>query len=116
VEGEHQRGKHGASQIDLENRSSAIDPIGPIPLLRIEVDDVVLHPAGAYHNASFSQTNWALCWGCLVLLTERFDAAEWLRLVERHHVRWAYLVPTMMSPLPGRDRGRHRADARSRLR
>ena len=28
---------------------------------------------------------------------DRFDAAEWLRLVERHRVRWAYLVPTMMS-------------------
>src|SRR5204862_7171551 len=74
-----------------------IDPTAPLELLRMQVDDVMLHPAAAYHNASFSQTNWALCFGSHVLLMERFDAAEWLRLVERHRVRWAYLVPTMMS-------------------
>ena len=90
-------GSTGLPRLIWENRSSAIDPTDPFPLLRIAVDDVVLHPAAAYHNASFSQTNWALCWGCHVLLMARFDAAEWLRLVERHRVRWAYLVPTMMS-------------------
>ena len=90
-------GSTGLPRLIWENRSSAIDPADPFPLLRMQVDDVVLHPAAAYHNASFSQTNWALCWGCHVLLMERFDAAEWLRLVERHQVRWAYLVPTMMS-------------------
>jgi bile acid-coenzyme A ligase len=87
-------GSTGLPRLIWENRSSAIDPTDPFALLRIAVDDVVLHPAAAYHNASFSQTNWALCWGCHVLLMERFDAAEWLRLVERHRVRWAYLVPT----------------------
>ena len=90
-------GSTGLPKLIWEHRSSAIDPTDPFPLLRIQVDDVVLHPAGAYHNAAFSQTNWALCWGGHVLLMERFDAAEWLRLVERHRVRWAYLVPTMMS-------------------
>jgi bile acid-coenzyme A ligase len=28
---------------------------------------------------------------------ERFDALEWLRLVDRLKVQWAYMVPTMMS-------------------
>jgi bile acid-coenzyme A ligase len=32
---------------------------------------------------------------------ERFDASEWLNVVERHRVRWAYLVPTMMSRILG---------------
>ena len=71
-------GSTGLPRLIWENRSSAIDPTDPFALLRIQVDDVVLHPAAAYHNASFSQTNWALCWGCHVLLMERFDAAEWL--------------------------------------
>ncbi|TMK63874.1 MAG: hypothetical protein E6G60_07630 [Actinobacteria bacterium] len=90
-------GSTGMPKLIWENRSSLIDPTAPLELLRMQVDDVMLHPAAAYHNASFSQTNWALCFGSHVLLMERFDAAEWLRLVEHHHVRWAYLVPTMMS-------------------
>jgi bile acid-coenzyme A ligase len=90
-------GSTGRPKLIWEHRSSLIDPQAPLPLLRIQVDDVVLHPAGAYHNAAFTQTNWALAWGCHVILMERFDAAEWLRLVERQRVGWAYLVPTMMS-------------------
>jgi bile acid-coenzyme A ligase len=31
-----------------------------------------------------------------VIETPKFDAREWLRLVEQHRVGWAYLVPTMM--------------------
>jgi bile acid-coenzyme A ligase len=90
-------GSTGMPKLIWENRSSLIDPMAPMPLLRIDVGDVILHPAGAYHNAAFSQTNWALCWGSHVILMERFDPTEWLRLVEQHRVRWAYLVPTMMS-------------------
>jgi bile acid-coenzyme A ligase len=90
-------GSTGLPKLIWEHRSSEINPTEPYPLLRIQMDDVVLHPAAAYHNASFSQTNWALCWGSHVLLMDRFDAQEWLSLVGRHRVRWAYLVPTMMS-------------------
>jgi len=66
-------------------------------LLKIEPDDVVLHPAPIYHNATFAQTNWGLAWGAHVIEVAKFDALEWLKLVERYKVRWAYLVPTMMS-------------------
>ena len=90
-------GSTGIPKLIWEKRSSAIDPTEPSPLLRMKTDDVVLHPAAAYHNSSFCQTAWALAWGSHVILMERFDAAEWLRLVERHRVKWAYLVPTMMS-------------------
>jgi bile acid-coenzyme A ligase len=90
-------GSTGLPRLIWEHRSSAINPAEPYPLLRIEVDDVVFHPAAAYHNASFSQTNWALCWGAHVILMARFDAVEWLKVVEQEQVRWAYLVPTMMS-------------------
>ncbi|XVQ15630.1 AMP-binding protein [Spirillospora sp. CA-255316] len=90
-------GSTGVPKLILENRNSLIHPEQPIEILHMRAGDVVLHPAGAYHNAAFSQTNWALCWGGHVILMERFDALEWLRTVERHRVRWAYLVPTMMS-------------------
>ena len=90
-------GSTGVPKLLWENRDSRIDPMAPSPLLRMEREDVILHPAAAYHNSPFCQTAWALCWGCHVVLMERFDAAEWLRLVERHRVRWVYLVPTMMS-------------------
>ena len=97
-------GSTGMPKLIWENRSSLINPTEPNKLLRIQADDVMLHPAGAYHNAAFAQTNWGLCWGAHVILMERFDPLEWLRIVDRHRVRWAYLVPTMMSrilALPG---------------
>jgi len=90
-------GSTGLPKLIWENRTSEIDPSEPFPLLRIKADDTILHPAAPHHNASFSQTNWSLCWGAHVLLMERFDAETWLSLIEEHRVRWAYLVPTMMS-------------------
>jgi bile acid-coenzyme A ligase len=50
-----------------------------------------------YHNGPFTNVHWALAWGCHVIEMARFDPLEWLRLVERHRVRWAYMVPTMMN-------------------
>ena len=90
-------GSTGMPKLIWEKRPAVIDPDIPFELLRQQVDDMVLHPATAYHNSSFVQTTYGLCQGAHVLLMERFDAAEWLRLVERYRVRWAYLVPTMMS-------------------
>ena len=34
--------------------------------------------------------------GSSLVLMERFDAEETLRLIDRHHVTWVYLVPAMM--------------------
>lgn len=90
-------GSTGLPKLIYEKRTGTIDPMAPMPMLRMTVDDVILHPAPAYHNAPFSQTSFALCWGAHVILMPRFDPVEWLRTVEKHRVRWAYLVPTMMS-------------------
>lgn len=90
-------GSTGMPKLIWDNRSSPVHPEEALPILRIRPGDVMLHPAGAYHNASFTQTNWALCWGCHVILMERFDALEWLETVDRFGVNWAYMVPTMMS-------------------
>ncbi|GAB3972731.1 AMP-binding protein [Actinoallomurus acanthiterrae] len=48
------------------------------------------------HNGPFMSLTAALLFGKHVVLMERFDAAEALRLAERHRVDWAYAVPTMM--------------------
>jgi bile acid-coenzyme A ligase len=90
-------GSTGMPKLIWENRSSLIHPAEPNQLLHMQTDDVILHPAGAYHNSAFCQTSWALCWGTHVILMQRFEPLEWLRIVDRQRVRWAYLVPTMMN-------------------
>jgi len=90
-------GSTGIPKLIWDRRPSLIHPFQPMALLKIDVDDTILHPAAAYHNSPFCQVNWALCWGANVVLMGRFDAEAWLREVERHRIRWAYLVPTMMS-------------------
>jgi bile acid-coenzyme A ligase len=103
-------GSTGRPKIILDGLPGVTDPDAPSPLLQIRCGDVVLHPAPIYHTAPFAQTNWAICWGGHVVEMPKFDAAEWLRLVERHGVTWAYLVPTMMHriwSLPEAERDRH---------
>lgn len=90
-------GSTGMPKLLWENRDSLIHPERPMELLMYQPHDVVLHPATAYHNSPFCQSNWGLAWGFHVVLMQHFDAVEWLRQVELHRVRWAYLVPTMMS-------------------
>lgn len=58
---------------------------------------VVLNPGPLYHNGPFTLSMGALFGGCHLVCMTRFDAAEWLSLVERHRVQWGYLVPTMMN-------------------
>ena len=38
-----------------EQRPAIIDPDTPFELLQLRIDDVLLHPAAAYHNSSFVQ-------------------------------------------------------------
>lgn len=63
------------------------------------LDDTVLMPAPLYHSAPFSFTNLALCWGAHVIEMQQFDPLETLRLIEKHHISWLYLVPNMMSQI-----------------
>lgn len=88
-------GSTGRSKIIVAHQPAIVDLNGP--WLGLTNDDVILHPAPLFHAAPFVQTNFALCWGAHVIEMERFDPLEWLRLVQLHRVRWAYLVPTMMT-------------------
>ncbi|MEP0316012.1 MAG: AMP-binding protein [Hyphomonas sp.] len=90
-------GSTGRPKIIVDGRPSTLIPDEPSPFLQIRIDDIMLHPAPPYHSAGFMQMNWGLAWGAHIICMEKFDAEDWLRLVEKHRVRWAYLVPTMMS-------------------
>jgi bile acid-coenzyme A ligase len=59
-------------------------------------DAVALMPGPLYHNGPFTSAFQGLMQGSTVVLMERFDAEETLRLIERHRVTWVYLVPAMM--------------------
>ncbi|MEV1245439.1 AMP-binding protein [Nonomuraea sp. NPDC049750] len=52
-----------------------------------------------YHSAPYGQAMMALQLGHSIVAPERFDAAETLRLVERHRVTNAFMVPTMFHRL-----------------
>lgn len=56
-----------------------------------------LNPGPLYHSAPFSYSTGAILEGSHVVCMERFDAAEWLALVERYRPSFVYLVPTMMT-------------------
>jgi bile acid-coenzyme A ligase len=60
-------------------------------------EGVMLNPGPLYHNFPFAMTHVAMLAGTQVVGMGRFDAEEFLALVERHRVQWVNLVPTMMN-------------------
>lgn len=88
-------GSTGRPKVIVDHSPSVFDP--DMPRLGMEVDDVILNPAPLYHNAPFGFTHMAMCWGAHVVEMAKFDPVEALRLIERHRIKWVYLVPTMMN-------------------
>lgn len=62
----------------------------------MQVGGAALVPAPLSHNGPFMALAAALTFGKHVVLMQRFDAAEALRLIAGHRVDWIYFVPTMM--------------------
>ena len=62
-------------------------------------DMVYLSPAPLYHSAPQAAINLAIRRGATVVIMERFDTTEYLRLVEHYQVSHSQLVPTMFSRL-----------------
>ncbi len=60
---------------------------------------VYLSPAPLYHSAPQTALNLAIRSASACIIMERFDAEEYLRLVERHGVTHSQLVPTMFTRL-----------------
>jgi long-chain acyl-CoA synthetase len=61
----------------------------------IDEDTVYLSPAPLYHAAPLMFCMRALRFGATVVIMEKFDAEQALRLIERHRVTHGQWVPTM---------------------
>jgi acyl-CoA synthetase (AMP-forming)/AMP-acid ligase II len=70
-----------------------------VPMLRgimgFNEGDVYLNPAPLYHASPLAWSMTAQRLGGTVVVMERFDPDECLRLIEEHHVSHAQFVPTM---------------------
>jgi len=76
-------------------------------LLGMAEGDVYLSPAPLYHAAPLAWTMASHRTGATVVVMERFDAEQALRLIERHRVTHSQWVPTMfvrLLKLPERTR------------
>ena len=60
-------------------------------------DMIYLSPAPLYHSAPQAAVNLALRRGATVIIMERYDPVEYLRLIEQYSVTHSQLVPTMFS-------------------
>ena len=87
-------GSTGRPKVIVDHAPSIIDPNAAS--LGMQPGDTVIIPGPLYHAAPFGLAYMALCWGCHLVITKRFDPSETLRLIGEHQVQWAYLVPTMM--------------------
>jgi len=88
--------------------SETVIPLGA--LLRVPEDGCVINTGPLSHNAPFVIMLAGLLLGDHVVIMERFNAAESLRLAAEHRAQWFYLVPTMMQRiwrLPEQERLRH---------
>jgi long-chain acyl-CoA synthetase len=75
------------------------DPLraGLQELWRLREGMVYLSPAPLYHSAPHASVALSLRLGATAIIMERFDAEQFLRLVERHRVTHSQVVPTMFS-------------------
>jgi long-chain acyl-CoA synthetase len=61
----------------------------------LSADSVYLSPAPLYHAAPLAYVLSAQSWGATVIMMERFDAEQALKLIERYGVTHSQWVPTM---------------------
>ncbi|GAC1611792.1 MAG: AMP-binding protein [Mycobacteriales bacterium] len=88
-------GSTGRPKLILSGTPGAVDPtVAGVPY--IPRDGVQLVPGPLFHNGPFIYAMRGLLSGQSLVVMERFDAADVLRLVQRHRVTWTLLVPTMM--------------------
>jgi bile acid-coenzyme A ligase len=87
-------GSTGRPKLIVDQLPAAMDP--GEDLMRLPADRTIFNPGPCYHNMPFATSCRALIRGNAVVGTERFDALETLRSIERHGVEWTHFVPTMM--------------------
>jgi bile acid-coenzyme A ligase len=90
-------GSTGRPKLIGASQSAGFEQVGPAAaLVCLRPDGCVLMTGPLAHNGPFVVTTLGMLLGNHVVLMPRFDAAETLRLVEKHRVSWLLLVPTMM--------------------
>ncbi|MBW1925387.1 MAG: AMP-binding protein [Deltaproteobacteria bacterium] len=73
-------------------------------------DDTMLVPGPLYHSAPFAWAAFSLVLGNTLVIMPRFDAEEFLRLIQTHRVNTTIVVPTMLNRvvnLPDEVKGRY---------
>ena len=98
-------GSTGAPKIVRSTDPARVDPSVPFaPFVPHRAVQLVAGPL--FHAAPFVYAMRGLMTGHELVVMPRFDAAEWLRLVEEHRVTWGMLVPSGMQRIldvPGRE-------------
>lgn len=88
-------GSTGRPKLVMASAPATVDPHGSVaPFVPREAVQLVAGPL--FHAAPFVYALRGLMTGHELVLMSRFDPAEWLRLVDAHHVTWGMVVPTMM--------------------
>jgi bile acid-coenzyme A ligase len=88
-------GSTGRPKLIVATVPGVFDPdVPPVPYLRPE--DVQLVAGPLYHNGPFLYAFRGLFCGHSLVVMERFDAGQWLRLVAEHRAGFSMVVPTMM--------------------
>lgn len=102
-------GSTGRPKLILAGQASIIDPDQPaVPYMATEDTQLVAGPL--YHNGPLIYALRGLLTGHHLVVMPKFEAAQALALMERFHVSWAMLVPTMMSRIWRLDAPRREAD------
>ena len=90
-------GSSGRPKIIVDNTPAAVDfATAPFDMMGFTDGGAMLNPGPLYHNMPFLFTSLALFAGTHVVGMPRFNAEEFLRLVERHRIELVAVVPTMM--------------------
>ncbi|MFY0405468.1 AMP-binding protein [Solicola sp. PLA-1-18] len=88
-------GSTGRPKIVLAAAPATVDPDGPIAAF-VPHEAVQLVAGPLTHAAPFVYAMRGLTAGHELVVMPRFDAAEWLDLVQRHRVTWGLLAPATM--------------------
>lgn len=90
-------GSSGRPKIIVSNTSAFIDTDAP-PYAGLCLSDggSILNPGPLYHNMPFLFTSFALMAGAYVVGMKRFDAEQFLQLIEQYKIEFVAVVPTMM--------------------
>lgn len=88
-------GSTGRPKLIVAREPGRFDP-DEAGMMLMRGDDVQLVPGPLYHNGPLIFSCRGLFTGHHLVVMERFDAEESLRLIERHRVGFVMMVPTMM--------------------